>query len=92
MNSTVKNQHTSAWRFQVWASFLVSAGLTLGGIFYLPVDFWIKGYLAMGILFLIGSCFSLAKTIRDDHEAIDFVNRVQKAKTEKILTEFEPGG
>lgn len=89
MSTNLKNQHTGAWRFQVWASFLVSVVLTLGGIFYLPVDFWIKGYLAMGILFMIGSCFSLAKTVRDDHEAQDFVNRVQKAKTEKILTEFE---
>ena len=89
MSTNLKNQHTGAWRFQVWASFLLSVVLTLGGIFYLPVDFWMKGYLGMGILFMVGSCCSLAKTIRDDHEAQDFVNRVQKAKTEKILTEFE---
>ena len=85
MTPTVKNQNTAAWRFQVWASFLLSASLTLGGIIYLPVGLWIKGYLAMGLLFLIGSCFSLAKTIRDDHESTDFVNRVRQAKTEKIL-------
>ena len=89
MDSTSKNQNTAAWRFQVWASFLISFTLTIGGIIYLPVDFWIKGYLAMGILFLIGSCFSLSKTIRDDHESNRFVNRVQQAKTEKILSEYE---
>ncbi|MEM7369160.1 MAG: YiaA/YiaB family inner membrane protein [Bacteroidota bacterium] len=89
MNQVKQNQHTSAWRFQVWASFLLSLALTLGGIFYLPVDFWIKGYLAMGLLFLVGSCFSLAKTIRDDHESKSLLNRVQQAKTEKILSEFE---
>lgn len=87
---TQQNQHTAAWKFQVWISFLLSFVLTLGGIFYLPVDFWIKGYLAMGLVFLIGSCFSLAKTLRDEHEASTFVNRVKQAKTEKILTEFEP--
>ena len=89
MDLSEQKQHTAAWRFQVWASFLISFALTLGGILYLPVDLWIKGYLGMGLLFLIGSCFSLAKTIRDDHESSTFVNRVRKAKTEKILTEFE---
>ena len=38
MNISEKKQHTAAWRFQVWASFLISFGLTLGGIFYLQVD------------------------------------------------------
>ena len=43
--------------------------LTSLGIAYLPVDVWTKGFLGMGLLFTIGSCFSLAKTVRDDHEA-----------------------
>jgi hypothetical protein len=89
MNISDQKQHTPAWRFQVWVSFLVSFALTLGGIFYLPVDFWIKGYLIMGLLFLIGSCFSLAKTIRDDHEATALINRIKQAKTEKMLSEYE---
>ncbi|MCB0850637.1 MAG: hypothetical protein KDD63_00220 [Bacteroidetes bacterium] len=89
MNVSEQKQNTSAWRFQVWASFIISLGLTMGGVFYLPVDFWIKGYLAMGLMFLIGSCFSLAKTIRDDHEASSLINRVKQAKTEKMLSEFE---
>lgn len=89
MNSQIPNQPTSAWRFQVWISFITSLVLTIGGVAYLPVDFWMKGYLLMGMLFLIGSCFSLAKTIRDDHEATSLINRITKAKTEKILTEYE---
>lgn len=89
MNNSVPNQPTSAWRFQVWISFIIAMALTIGGVIYLPVDFWIKGYLLMGMLFLIGSCFSLAKTIRDDHEASSLINRINKAKTEKILTEYE---
>ncbi|MEO0468077.1 MAG: YiaA/YiaB family inner membrane protein, partial [Bacteroidota bacterium] len=85
----MNQSHTSAWRFQVWAAFLLSFGLTVGGIIMAPIDLWIKGYLAMGIIFLVGSCFSLAKTIRDEHESTRFVNRIQQAKTEKILQDFE---
>lgn len=64
----MKQAHTGAWRFQVWVSFVVSSLLTSLGIAYLPVDVWTKGFLAMGLLFTIGSCFSLAKTVRDEHE------------------------
>ena len=89
MNSTVKNQHTAAWRFQVWASFILSFGFTTIGVILLPVEFWVKGYMVMGIVFLVGSCFGLAKTIRDDHESDKLINRITSAKTEKILKEFE---
>ena len=63
------NPSTAAWKFQVWVSFVVSASSMTLGILYLPVDLWTKGFFAMGLLFTIGSCFSLAKTIRDEHEA-----------------------
>lgn len=63
-----RTSNTAAWRFQVWVSFVVSSGLTGIGVAYLPIDIWMKGFLAMGLLFTVGSCFSLAKTVRDDHE------------------------
>jgi hypothetical protein len=31
----------------------------------MPVDIWIKGYMAMGVLYLTGATFTLAKTLRD---------------------------
>ena len=89
MNHQDLNQHTSAWRFQVWASFIIAVGLTLGGIVYLEAENWIKGYLAMGFLFTVGSCFALAKTIRDEHESKRFINRINQAKAEKVLSEYE---
>jgi hypothetical protein len=69
MNMTRASQHTLAWRFQVWASFVIAVLVTSIGIAYLPVPMWSKAFLGMGLLFTIGSCFSLAKTVRDDHEA-----------------------
>ncbi|MFN4150810.1 MAG: YiaA/YiaB family inner membrane protein [Candidatus Sericytochromatia bacterium] len=77
------------WIFQVWASFVISFGFSLGGIYFMPVDFWIKGYLLMGLFFTVGSSFTLSKTIRDNEETKRLVNRIVEAKTEKLLTDFE---
>lgn len=86
---TNDRQDTTAWSAQVWISFFVSFGMTGIGIAILPVDLWVRGYMAMGLLFTIGSCFQLAKHVRDAHEQRRLHNRVHKAKTEKILHEFE---
>ena len=85
----MEHDNTSAFYFLAWASFSIASISTLIGIFYLPVDVWIKGYLGLGYLFTLTTCFTLAKTIRDKHEAIKFINRVKEAKTEKFLTEYE---
>lgn len=77
------------WIFQVWASFILSFSLSLGGIYVMPVDFWVKGYLFMGLFFTVGSAFSLSKTIRDNEETKRLLNRIAEAKTEKLLTDFE---
>jgi hypothetical protein len=48
----------------------------------------VKGYLAMGLFFTLGSSFTLSKTVRDNYEAQKLINRVVDAKTEKILHEY----
>jgi hypothetical protein len=89
MQQPPAQQDTSAWVFQAWASFLIAFGTTMVGILYLPVDHWVRGFLAMGVLFTINACFTLAKTVRDNHEAGKFINRLTGAKAEKLLQEFE---
>ncbi len=89
MNNNLINQNTSAWRFQVWATFLLAFMGLLIGIFMMDGDFWVKGFLAMGVIATVSASFTLAKTIRDDHEAERLINRVTSAKTEKIITEYE---
>lgn len=80
---------TQAWIFQVWASFALSMSTTGIGIAYLPVDVWMRAFLGMGLLFSVGSALTLAKTLRDNHEARRLVNRLSEAKAEKILREFD---
>jgi len=83
------SKNTSAWKIYVWVSFALSFGLTLFGVSQLPADWWVKGYLLMGLVFTVGSCFSLSKTLRDDHESQKLLNRIGNAKTEKMLKEYE---
>lgn len=85
---SVNLQDTSAWRFQVVAAFAVALALTTGGILYLPVTQWIKGYLMMGLYFTVSSAFGLAKTLRDHHEGSRLVAKISEAKTEKMLREL----
>ena len=63
--------------------------MMLVGIWYLPVDWWIKGYLIMGTLFLTASTLTLSKTLRDRHEYERLVNRVKSAWTEQVLSKYE---
>ena len=90
MRTPAMNQtHSQAWTSFSYASFAVAAGMTAIGIWALPTDVWIKGYLAMATVFLIGSCFTLAKTVRDDHEGKRLANRLEDAKAEKLLMEID---
>ena len=81
--------HSTAWTVQVWVSWLVALGMTLGGTVLLSADWWTRGYLLMGQLFLVGSSFTLSKAVRDNHEAVKLRNRITKAKTDKLLKEYE---
>jgi len=63
-----QNLNTPQWTFFAWASFSCAVLLMTIGIWHLPVDTWIRGYLAMGSFFMVGSTFTLSKTVRDNYE------------------------
>ncbi|MEM9484338.1 MAG: YiaA/YiaB family inner membrane protein [Cyanobacteria bacterium P01_F01_bin.116] len=84
------SNHTTAWIAQTWLSFVVSISATGIGIFFLPADAWLKGYLGMGLLFSVGSTVSLSKTIRDQEEAKRMISRIDEAKLERLLAEYDP--
>ena len=76
------------WLFFVKASFACALLGMIGGIIMMPVDIWIRGYVIMGSLFLVGSSFTLAKTLRDQFESSKLINQLSNAKAEKLLEEF----
>lgn len=81
-------EDSATWIFFVHVAFLIALVMMCAGIYLLPVSGWIKGYLGMGLFFLVASTVTMTKTVRDRHEAHKIVNRVHEAKTEKILKDY----
>ena len=81
-------QHSSAWVSFTYASFATAAVMVGIGVFFMPIDVWLKGYLAMGIVMLVQSCVALTKTARDRHETSRLVNRIEDAKAERLLMDI----
>jgi hypothetical protein len=86
MNQNVQ-PHSASWVTFTYASFLGAAFMVAVGVYFLPLDLWVKGYLAMGIIMLVQSCVTMTKTVRDMHESGKLVNRIEDAKAERILME-----
>ena len=82
-----ESHNTKSFYLMSWIAFAVSF-LGMGvGIMYLPADLAVKGFLGMSYLFSVTACFTVAKVVRDKHEADKFINKVENAKTEKLLAE-----
>ena len=81
-------QHSAAWVTFTYISFAASCFMVGIGIWLLPLELSIKGYLTMGFLMLIQSCITMTKTMRDMHESGKLVNRIEDAKAERILMDF----
>lgn len=62
------NKMTYAFYLQSAIAFGTALMFVVGGIYFLPVDGWIRAFLALGSLFLVTSSFSLAKCVRDQQE------------------------
>ncbi|MFI6438232.1 YiaA/YiaB family inner membrane protein [Streptomyces sp. NPDC050759] len=89
-DTPVKQQNTAAFYGQAVASFAVAMAATAVGIFRLNADAWVRGFLAIAVLYLVTSAFTLAKVIRDRQEAGQIISRVDQARLEKLLAEHDP--
>jgi len=81
---------TAAFFVQAAVAFGISFLGALGGIYFLPLDPWQRLFLAMTVLFLVTSSFTLAKVIRDQQEAATVRVRLDEARLEKLLAEHSP--
>ena len=84
-------QHSGAWVSFTYASFVGALVMVIGGLVFANVDMWVKAYFAMGIVLLVQTCITVTKTIRDVQESKRLVNRIEDAKTERLLMEIERG-
>jgi hypothetical protein len=69
MNALLQLKGTTAFFVQAAVSFAVATTGTTLGIVYMPAPIWIRAFLALGMLYVITSTFTLAKVIRDRQEA-----------------------
>ncbi|HEX5188016.1 MAG TPA: YiaA/YiaB family inner membrane protein [Streptosporangiaceae bacterium] len=87
MSTPLRPRTTTAFFGQATASFAVSLSATIIGIGYLHDSRWVRAFLALGLLYLVTSAFTLAKIIRDRHEETEVVSRVDQARLDKLLSE-----
>lgn len=86
---TPKTMNSPAWIFYCYASFAIALVITGGGLWFMEVSYAMKAFMTMGLLFSVSAAFNLAKTLRDEHEAEQFHNKLEDAKTERLLREVE---
>jgi hypothetical protein len=87
MSTPLRPRTTAAFHTQAVISFGVSLAATLVGIAYLHDSRWVRAFLALGLLYIVTSAFTLAKVIRDRQEEGTIVGRVDQARLDKLLAE-----
>jgi hypothetical protein len=64
-----RSSDTPLWANVVWGAFALAVGLTGWGLWRMDIQPIWKAYLLVSWLFLISTVFTLAKTLRDAHDA-----------------------
>ncbi len=81
----VKN--SDAWTAFTIGSFVIAACMMAGGIYFMDAGLAAKGFYAMSAIMLVHTSITITKTLRDNEEAKRMINRIEDAKTEKLLME-----
>lgn len=76
---------SNAWNLFTMVSFIIAAAMMAGGIYFLEASFAAKGFYAMSALMLVHTTVSITKTLRDREESQRLHNRLDEARTEKLL-------
>jgi len=90
MSTPPPSPTTAAFHVQAVLSFAVSLVAVGVAVVNLPADPWVRAFLALGVLYVTTSAFTLAKTVRDRQETTTVVGRVDQARVEKLLAEHDP--
>jgi hypothetical protein len=68
-DNEVRKNDTPMWGLVVWGGFCLAMALTGWGLWRMDLNPTYKAFLGVCWLFLISNVFTLAKTLRDAHEA-----------------------
>jgi hypothetical protein len=78
---------TPMWSLVVWGGFALAMSLTAWGLWRMEVNPTYKAFLGVSWLFLISCVFTLAKTLRDAHDA-----DIAEARRDALATRGVPEG
>ena len=78
------------FRFVVWGGFFLAMALTGWGLMRMEVNDTYKAFLGVSWLYLITCTFTLAKTLRDKHEADINEAQMQGRLSRSVRTERSP--
>ncbi len=87
-NDTQIIRNGQAWTLFTIGSFVLAAAMMAGGIYFLEASFAAKGFYAMSAIMLVHTAISITKTLRDNEEAAKMINRIEEAKTERLLMDI----
>ncbi|MDB1087767.1 YiaA/YiaB family inner membrane protein [Streptomyces sp. ACA25] len=90
MTSPLQKPPTTAFVAQAALAFGIALVAMVYGIIMLPLGTWERGYLALGLVFLTSSTFTLAKCVRDRQDITQVTTRVDQARLDKLLSEHDP--
>jgi hypothetical protein len=69
-DQALRGRDTPLWSVVVWSGFALAVTLTAWGLARMQINPSYKAYLVVSWLFLVSTAFTLAKMLRDDHEAL----------------------
>lgn len=68
-DNEVRRTDTPMWTLVVWGGFALAMALTGWGLWRMAINPAYKAFLLVSWMFLISTAFTLAKTLRDAHDA-----------------------
>jgi hypothetical protein len=86
-SAPLRPRTTTAFFVQAAISFGISLAAMVAGIAFLHDSPWVRSFLALGLLYVVTSSFTLAKCVRDRQEEEAIVSRVDQARLDKLLAE-----
>ncbi len=88
IETPVQQVRTSqAFNLFSYVNFAVAAAMMSGGIYFMEAGFAAKGFYAMAALMLVSSTVGITKALRDKEESDRLHNRLEEARTERLLAE-----
>ncbi|MBJ2152917.1 YiaA/YiaB family inner membrane protein [Paracoccus sp. IB05] len=82
---------SQAFNMFSYVNFVVAAAMMAGGVYFMEASFAAKGFYAMAALMLVSSTVGVTKALRDKEESERVYNKLEEARTERLLAEVSAG-